>query len=238
MTHVELAANRLGETLGTYATGYLDAACVLFQHARNGHGLVDLYFYPAAHSLRHGLELLAKHLSDHVAYLLNDKEYLYVRGHSLEEAWNRCRKEVRQIVEMDDTNGERADLLRHVDTIDHLVKKLHALDPSGMLFRYPEDVSNTNEKGKPKVRTARWDTHVPGDTVPLAPWISDASAAVDASQYLAGYFEEHVGMLMHLREQPPARIGDILLDQVPETHKKIWEAIRNRNRARSEPPED
>jgi hypothetical protein len=35
---------------------------------RGWHGLVDLYFYPAAMNLRHGLELLAKQCCDYIAY--------------------------------------------------------------------------------------------------------------------------------------------------------------------------
>jgi len=235
MTNVELAANRLGETLGTYATGYLDAARVLFQHAADGEGLVDLYFYPAAHALRHGVELLAKHFSDHIAYELREPKYLYVQGHSLEEAWARVRVEVREIVHGDYSNSERNDLLRHVDTIDALVTKLHALDPTGMLFRYPEAVSQAGSKNGPKIRTKRVDTHVPGDSVPLEPWIAETTAAVTASQYLGAYFEERAAFLQDHRHDPPARLGDLVLDQVPPKLQEAWEKHRASRPRRDEP---
>jgi hypothetical protein len=43
-----LAANRISETIGIYSIGSLDAAVVLFQRARDGRGLGNCTFYPAA----------------------------------------------------------------------------------------------------------------------------------------------------------------------------------------------
>lgn len=226
-TRAQLAANRLGEPVGLYATAYFDAADVLFSRAASGRGLVDLCFYPAALSLRHGLELLAKQISDHVAYEMNDRAFLYVRGHELKAAWDRGSSTLRDIIENDYEHHERNDLLEHLDFLQSLVDRLDALDPSGMLFRYPEEVNATGPTGA-KVRSGRADTHVPFDSVDLDQWAADSGAAVIASQSLRSYFDDRATALRHRRNHPPARLADLVMGTVPPEHMAAW-------RARSKP---
>src|SRR5689334_25433164 len=98
MAVAELGPNKGGEPLGTYAIGYLDAARVLFNHANEGQGLVDLYFYPAAMNLRHGVELLAKQCCDYMAYEVRNPALLYTPGHSLADAWKRAASPLKDVL--------------------------------------------------------------------------------------------------------------------------------------------
>lgn len=223
MTHAQLAANRLGEPIGRYATAYLDAARVLFTHANEGRGLVDLYFYPAALNLRHGLELLAKQCSDYAAYEMRDPELLYVPGHSLQDAWERGSKIPREVVSEDYGYGERSRLLSDLAFIDALVKKLHDLDPTGALFRYPEYVQRRKQKDVVVRGARREDTHVPFDRVDLAAWADDAAHAVNASQSLLAYLEERSSWLRMHRNDPPVRLADLVTGNVSQRARDMWD---------------
>jgi len=196
MANAELAANRLGETLGTYAIGFLDAARVLFAHANDGRGLVDLYFYPAAFNLRHGLELFAKQCSDYEAYEFLDPERRYKGGHSLGATWDRC---VGYLREISSDPIDRESLQTDLAAVELLVSRLHDLDPTGALFRYPE----AWKKGD------RVDTHVTFDRVDLDAWARDAASAVNACQSLLFELSERFNFLRAKRGHAPLRAAKL-----------------------------
>jgi hypothetical protein len=203
MALAELRANRTSETVGIYAIGFLDASVTLFGRANQGRGLVDLTFYPAAYCLRHGLELLAKQMSVYVAYELRDSRLLYRQGHRFEELWQRQTAYVEALA---DGAPERAEEMRqHLDVLNTAVGELHELDPSSMLFRYPEDV-RVNATGE---RT-RTDQHVPFDAVNLGDWHATAEAVLNAAQALMWEVGERIGALRVQRGDPPLPISDLV----------------------------
>jgi hypothetical protein len=227
VAYAELAPNRLGEPLGTYAVGYLDAARVLFAHADDGGGLVDLYFYPAAMCLRHGLELFAKQCCDYMAYELKDPGLLYVPGHSLQDAWERCGALVNDILSDEGPSVDHVGLRQHIEFFAHLTEDLHALDPNGALFRYPEFVSVTG-KGATRARgTERRDTHVPFERVELGHFAQLAGNAVTAAQEVEYWLHERAAFLRGQRGDPPMRLADLVSGNVSDEERQLWQKLRS-----------
>lgn len=226
MAYAELGPNKLGETLGTYAIGYMDAARVLFEHANEGRGLVDLYFYPAAMSLRHGLELFAKQCCDYAAYEQRDAALLYVPGHSLKEAWERGAATIKSILSFEGPSVDHATLREALGFVEGLINDLDALDPTGALFRYPEYVS-WSRAGKTRTRGAeRRDTHVPFERVELGRFAEFAATAVCAAQVVEGWLGDRASFLRDQRGDPPARLADLVSGTVPAEHRELWKRMR------------
>jgi hypothetical protein len=226
VAYAELGPNRLGETLVTYAIGYLDAARVLFEHANEGRGLVDLYFYPAAMNLRHGLELFAKQCCDYAAYEQRDSALLYVPGHSLQEAWDRGAATIKSILSFEGPTVDHAELRDAIGFVEGLIADLDALDPTGALFRYPEYVS-WSRTGKTRTRgEERRDTHVPFVRVELGRFAEFAATAVCAAQVIDGWLGERASFLRDQRGDPPARLADLVSETVPEEHRELWKRIQ------------
>jgi hypothetical protein len=229
VAYAELAANRLGEPLGTYAIGYFDAARVLFTHANEGKGLVDLYFYPAAMCLRHGLELFSKQCCDYIAYEHRDPSLLYVPGHSLQDAWQRCAGIVADILASEGPTVDHAELRQSLEFFARLTEDLHDLDPSGMLFRYPEFVSVIG-KGPQRARgDERRDTHVTFDRVDLAHWATIAADAVASAQEVESWLGERTDFLRDHRGDPPMRLADLVTGNVSDEHRQLWEKMRSKS---------
>lgn len=181
---------RSGATVGLYSLGFFESAVTLFERADRGRGLVDLAFYPAAFCLRQGLELLLKQMSIYFANAYRKPGLLYKKGHKLKDTW----KAVRDLVE-DEATGPFADpgedTLGHFDVIDSLIDEFDEIDPTGMLFRYPEDLFN--DKGTRVVV----QTPVPFDLVNLSDWAAKASAALEAAQQLESVVQEMAGFTAH-----------------------------------------
>jgi hypothetical protein len=221
----ELAPNRVGEAVGTYAVAYLDAAGVLLRHGAAGRGMQDLCFYPAAHNLRHGLELVAKQIADYVAYELRDPGLLYEPGHSLKKAWEKAPATFTQHVDHDEYCESPGDVGRAMKTIASLITKLDTLDPSGTLFRYPESVTLKAKKkqtGDPAVDRERVDQHVPHDRVDLGEWAKLADDGLCAAQLLCHYFDERTSFLRHRRGDPPASLADLTTGKVTDEEKVAY----------------
>lgn len=226
MAYAELGPNKLGETLGTYAIGYMDAARVLFEHADAGRGLVDLYFYPAAMNLRHGLELFAKQCCDYMAYELLDSSLLYVPGHSLEAPWKRIEGLLKEMLSLDGGSIDTSRLRDCAMFLGNLTVDLHALDPDGTLFRYPEFVS-TKTVQKTRLRGAeRRDTHVPFTRVSLTHFAELSAAAVDAAQSLEHWLGERSDFLRMQRDDPPLRLAHLVSGNVTDEQRRLWAKIR------------
>lgn len=204
MTVALLGPNRISETVGVYAVGFLDAAVTLFGKAAAGRGLVDLTFYPAAYCLRHGLELLAKQMSVYFAYELRDPAALYVRGHSFERLWKQQTTYLEQVA--DGSAVVPQDVRHHLDVLNGTFEELHELDPTGTLFRYPEDVDVERATGE---RT-RTDRHVPFDAVNMGDWHAIAEACLDASQSLLSQIEQRIEFFRMQRGDPPLPISDLV----------------------------
>ena len=216
----ELAPNRLGETVGTYAIAYLDAAAVLLRHGAAGRGFQDLCFYPAAHNLRHGLELIAKQISDYTAYELRDASLLYQPGHSLKKAWENGPTKMRTLLSDDDYAESPGDVRRAMQTLDALISRLDVIDPSGTLFRYPENVFiKKKPTGVPAVDRDRVDQHVTDNRVDLSVWAGYATEALEAAQTLRYYFDQRTSFLRHRRGDPPASLADLTTGKITDAEK-------------------
>lgn len=201
MAVADITMNKHFEPVGIYALGYLDAAAGLFDRADKGHGLVDYAFYPAALCLRHGLELFIKQISIYVAYEMTDPALLYKPGHRLGQEWGKLKEFVGDLIR---SSSPGEDLQSHLDVIDSVIEDLDELDPTGTLFRYPEDVT-AEKSGKPRTRQ---DRPPPFDTINLTDWASTARSVLTAAQLLLYDARDRAGALASQRGDPPIHFHD------------------------------
>lgn len=199
----DIRANKFFEPMGRYALGCLDAALGLFERANADRGYVDYAFYPAAQSLRHGLELFIKQMTIYIAYEMRRPDFLYERGHDLQEQWNAIRDWVR-------SNFQEAALRvgddpRHsLEVVEALISEFHRLDPKGTLFRYPEDVVVREKRvmgeSDKKEKTRRLvETPVPFDSVDFDEWARAAREALGAAQEILYHAAEHAAEIAYRR---------------------------------------
>lgn len=122
-----------------YATGYLGAAKGLLDMAQEWPDAerpwlqIDTMIYPACLTFRHGVELLIKYLIADLAEKLNSDEK-YERGHSLKLNWSIARRLVKQAgIKLGDDD---------LDIMETVVNSMEEIDPTGEVFRYPENFKN------------------------------------------------------------------------------------------------
>lgn len=208
MAVATLALNKNDETLGCYSLGFLDSAVALFKRADAGLGMVDLAFYPAAFSLRHGLELFIKQMSVYLAYEMRDPSLLYKKLHGLKEVWDAIRGHVQEQgreAACGSSGWAAADIPHHLDVVESLILTFHEIDPAGTLFRYPENVFNKNGE-----RTLL-DTHVPFDLVNLSDWSAISSATLEAAQLLLGFADDRATWVANRRGDVPRNFHQLVL---------------------------
>ena len=192
----ELHINKQDETVGIYAAAFLDAASVIFEH-----GTCDFAPYPGMYCLRHGLELFAKQLTVYAAYELRDKRLLYRKGHGLLEIWERVKCHVDECVCGSSYVGPDGVGPAALERIDDTIRHIHAVDPGGMLYRYPEDMV----KGKGRV-----DTHFPEDRFDLSKWKRLADALLADCQLIECFLSERCTFIQHRRKEYGPSLYDIV----------------------------
>lgn len=112
-----------------YMGGYLRAGHRLVEHVVATGREQDYLVYPIVFAYRHHLELKLKYLIRTARQVVGEPG-AFQRIHRLEPLWRVCRPLLRRLF-----SGPDADL----DAAEALICELDALDPDGMVFRYPED---------------------------------------------------------------------------------------------------
>lgn len=191
----ELHINKIDETVGIYAFAYLDAAAQVFAH-----GICDFAPYPGMYCLRHGLELFVKQVAVYVAYEMRDTCLLYRKGHAMLATWDAVKSHVEDAC---GPNTLSSDCISQesLDALDGVIRELHDLDPSGMLFRYPEDLV----KGKGRI-----DTHFPADRFNLRDWQHIAEEALTTCQAVEWELGKRCSLIQSSRNEFGTSLYDLL----------------------------
>lgn len=114
-----------------YAEGFFEGGHAVVQSAENPTALIDLLIYPAAFSYRHAIELMLKQLVLSLNLILGTGGEIK-KIHSMTELWN----EVERLTKSHDRDLiERQEVKRAGELVGHF----NDIDPTGQVFRYPED---------------------------------------------------------------------------------------------------
>lgn len=120
-------------TLGHYANGFFAGADAMVDYARQRQTFyVDVLVYPVAFSYRHGIELYLKQILSHLI-AFNQSGRKLKKGHNLDYYWNKCQEEI-------DSTDEIEFPSETLETMSELIGYFCEFDPSGQVFRYPEDI--------------------------------------------------------------------------------------------------
>ena len=117
--------------LQDYGQGFFEGAHVIAEAARAGTIPVDIAVYPIAFAFRHGIELYLKHLYQLLAEW-NHTSPDYPKNHTIQALWGHISAGLTKL-------GK----LKNVDKIalaGELIGAFCEIDPSGQVFRYPEDI--------------------------------------------------------------------------------------------------
>lgn len=116
---------------GSYGEGFFEGGFQIIAAIERGEWTVDLLIYPAAFSFRHGIELYLKHM----VCLFSEKSGgdTYKKTHTLQDNWKEFEK---QALSTNSSMFAPLELSVAKDIIDDFCN----IDPSGQVFRYPEDI--------------------------------------------------------------------------------------------------
>lgn len=115
-----------------YGKGFFDGAQEIFLAVKERNGTVDLLVYPMCFSFRHGIELYLKALVQ-IAKKFNGANGDYSKNHDIKEYWIMIREE---FYKFDDRVIDKTGIGVANDIIADFVQ----IDPTGQVFRYPEDL--------------------------------------------------------------------------------------------------
>jgi len=118
-----------------YASGYREAAELVFQNLDSGARHHDILVYPIVFLFRQSIELLLKDIIM-TCYKIVPVKHGYPKHHSLEKLWNEAKASLVKI--QIDLKGD--DVL----AFENLLMEFENVDPFSSAFRYPED-KNKNE---------------------------------------------------------------------------------------------
>jgi hypothetical protein len=115
-----------------YGKGFFEGAQEIVEALKTKHLLIDVLVYPVCFAFRHGIELYLKAILK-IAVQFNDSGLQYEKNHSIEEYWAEIRIEFEKL---DDCVLDRTEISIASDLVADFVK----IDPTGQVFRYPEDI--------------------------------------------------------------------------------------------------
>jgi uncharacterized protein YciU (UPF0263 family) len=115
-----------------YGRGFFDGGFASIQAGRDWKAPVDVLVYPAAFSFRHGIELYIKHFLVELRKLGASK-CDYKKNHKLQDNWKSLLKAASES-EYEEFQPDQ------IATASKLIEHFCDIDPSGQIFRYPEDI--------------------------------------------------------------------------------------------------
>jgi hypothetical protein len=124
-----------------YGRGFFDGAKLIVEAVKSGNPHVDILVYPAAFSYRHGIELYLKHLFQKLVEL-NRGDQPYDKTHGIERFWRDVRGEL--------AKQPTLEIDKQIADATAIIGAFCEIDPSGQVFRYPEDI-----KGNPHLKELR-----------------------------------------------------------------------------------
>ncbi len=115
-----------------YGKGFFEGGHAAIQAAEDGAGAVDLLVYPATFAYRHGIELFLKELIRRHNSMLKTGD-AFTPGHGMIKLWD----------DLLALHGKVENPLIEREAVDRcgeMIGHFHAIDPTGQVFRYPEDI--------------------------------------------------------------------------------------------------
>ena len=126
-----------------YGRGFFDGGHAAVKSAQEFVGPVDLLVYPAAFSYRHGIELYLKHLVFTLNLILETGK-TFKKSHSMIQLWE-------AVVELNDKTEPDLFEREAIDRAGQLIGYFNAFDPTGQVFRYPEDIKGNRHLAEHKL---------------------------------------------------------------------------------------
>lgn len=126
-----------------YGRGFFDGGHAIVRAAQDFSMPVDLAVYPASFSYRHAIELYLKHLVFALNLILETGE-TFRKNHKMQELWDELLR----------LNGAVPEALIEPEAIDRageLIGHFNAFDPTGQVFRYPEDLKGNRHLAEHKL---------------------------------------------------------------------------------------
>lgn len=126
-----------------YGRGFFNGGHAIVKSAQDYEVPVDLAVYPAAFSYRHAIELYLKHLVFALNLILESGD-TFKKNHRMIELW-------KDVVRLND--AAKSDLIEKaaVDRAAELIGHFDAFDPTGQVFRYPEDIKGNRHLAEHKL---------------------------------------------------------------------------------------
>jgi hypothetical protein len=118
--------------LRAYGQGFFDGGKAIVDAARDRRFPVDILVYPAAFSFRHWIELYLKHLLNDLRDI-NSEPQEKEKNHGICEYFELVAKELSTV------KPEFVDLAE-VGIAKDIIADFDQIDPTGQVFRYPEDL--------------------------------------------------------------------------------------------------
>lgn len=115
-----------------YGRGFFDGGHAIVKSAQDYTMPVDLAVYPAAFSYRHAIELYLKHLIFALNMVLETGE-TFKKNHSMIQLW-------KAMVDLNAATSVELMEQGAIDRAGELIGYFDAFDPTGQVFRYPEDI--------------------------------------------------------------------------------------------------
>lgn len=115
-----------------YGRGFFRAGNAIVKSAEDYTDPVDLAVYPAAFSYRHGIELFLKHIVVGLNFILETGS-TFKKNHGIMQLWN----EVVSLVQKSEREFIEPEAMK---TAGDVIGYFDAFDPTGQVFRYPEDI--------------------------------------------------------------------------------------------------
>lgn len=113
-----------------YATGYFEAAKIIYKNLDSQGRYHDILVYPIIFLFRQSLELLMKDIIKTGNKLINNTNK-YPTHHELIKLWNRVLETLNESEIEHNTND--------IEIITSLLNEFDKIDPQSTAFRYPED---------------------------------------------------------------------------------------------------
>lgn len=126
-----------------YGRGFFDGGHAAVKSAQDFVGPVDLLVYPAAFSYRHGIELYLKHLVLMLNLILETGE-TFKKNHSMIKLWE-------AVVDLNNKVDPALLEQEAIDRAGQLIGYFDAFDPTGQVFRYPEDIKGNRHLAEHKL---------------------------------------------------------------------------------------
>jgi hypothetical protein len=115
-----------------YGEGFFEGAKKVVAAIKRGEWAIDILIYPACFSYRHAIELYVKYLLKELS-AYNKSGVTYEKTHQLQDNWKLLTNEATK-------SGLEFFNPVELSTAGDIIEDFCKIDPTGQVFRYPEDI--------------------------------------------------------------------------------------------------